>query len=157
MQSSDNISVSSKHIYVKYLYELLFWIIGTGMCYLAIIIFYSNPRLFNLLDKPIENGNKNDLMLGILFAPVIIISIVSRKSISDNISNQKYIIYTLIIYSSTIILSNIISLLIFKYITTTLYVLFAPLFGFMFSFCMVIIFEFFRWLIKLLLIHPINQ
>lgn len=158
MQSSDIlVSLQHSNIYVKYLLEPLFWIIGVIMCYLTTIIFYLNPQLFNLLGKTIENGNKNDLIIGILFLPVVIIYVGSRNSISNSISCRKYIIYTLILYSMTIVISNILSLIIFKYITTTLYVLFAPLFGFMISLLAIIMFEFFRWLVKLLLIYPINN
>lgn len=141
----------STNVRIMYLFELLFWMTGIGMCYITIIIFYSNPELFNFLERPDENNDKNILFPAILFIPVCLFCIVSRKMIFNCSSNKQYIIYTLIIYLLTIFWSNILSLLIFRYITTTLYVLVVPFFSFMFSILITVTFDFCKWSVKLLI------
>ena len=115
---------------VKCLVEVLFWLAGMCMCYFTIIIFYFNPYLFDVIGKPAQD--QGIVLMVSLLLNLITVMCVGIKMYNE-LSHCASYMYILLMYILTIILSNIFSLLIFKYLTTQLYVLLTPLIGLMCS------------------------
>lgn len=116
---------------IKRIFNVLFWVIGICMCYLTTIIFCSKPHLIDSLGKP-KGDNAQIQLLSIMCIPVLSIfsfaknplllcATINRSETNENYLNDRLCaICTLIMYFFTIIWSNIITLLIFKYVTATL-------------------------------------
>ena len=112
---------------IKYLLEGIFWLVGICMCYFTIIIFFSDPYLFDIIGKPVEQNGFYLLTIINLFI-ISLVCVVAR--IQKGLSKRASFVYKLAMYILTIILSNILSLLTFKYLTITIRALTAPLLGF---------------------------
>jgi hypothetical protein len=120
---------------------VLFIMVGFLLCYVSIIVFYSRPHLFDSLGPKPNNDNGILLFIGLVLAgtglmllfcllqiiepPYILFN--SDRSLDDYTKRYNRAIMTLIGYTITIILSNILTIISFKYLTRELITLVIPL------------------------------
>jgi magnesium-transporting ATPase (P-type) len=110
----------------RILYDILFLLVLFILCYLTAIIFYANPNLFNMLGNlPVDWGSL--LLLGmpfIIFVPLCFVLFLKPSQYccftkyanpkDDKNGNKNIFIVWCIL---TIVLSNLLTLVTFRFIT----------------------------------------
>lgn len=140
---SKNISNNSETIF-----KIIYVLVIALLCYMSVFIFYSNPELFDSLGKPPDSvaGMITIMIFGMfcLFSLLFIFCIELPNKLCNNNApdNDYYLTYkcgglynqpyhhamiSLLVVIFVIIISNIFTIIAFKYITRGLLILTIPI------------------------------